>query len=684
MNLKKKILLPLFMAPIAGLLGWWVMSSQLTALQQHTYQEYITAKHNETNALIEYAEQAVLEQAAVFTQLPEVIRAFQHAHQGNINDEHDQNAQQARDMLRETLAPTLRGFEENIGKRKLKLHFHLANGRSLVRLWQEKQVKQNGKWVDISDDLSSFRATVLTVNRSGHPVKGIELGHEGFMIRGVAPIKDPSGNLLGSVEVLTNFNQLLDTITQNYLSALQEDNSLFLFMNAEYLNITHQLRESDYPTDQAFMRVYSSNHDFGIEQLDDKLLKRGLQSSLIEQVGSMMVGIFPVRDYQDRPIGVIAYTLDISADEHIKHQVKMSLVWALLALLLFIGGSIYMVSSYFILTPIRKMLAFISQVRQGNQTIELVPDHADELGEMAVAVQQLVLGQRHVLNQIHHAGVQVTSSATELAATAKEHRATILHQVDSTQSVSDSVEQITTVLGELKITVDRVAALSVETADFAGRGQEDLAQMKEAMHQMEPASKSISSRLEAINDKTENITSVVTTITKVAEQTNLLSLNAAIEAEKAGEYGHGFNVVAREIRRLADQTAVATLDIERMVKDMQSAVAAGVMEMDKFVGVVRRNTEDVGKISEQLSRIIQQVQILSPGFEEVTRAMTQQTQYAQQIRHEINELAEGMRQTSDTLEESFQAIDQLNQAARGLQNEVERFKKKPLDDSLKN
>ena len=83
----------------------------------------------------------------------------------------------------------------------------------------------------------------------------------------------------------------------------------------------------------------------------------------------------------------------------------------------------------------------------------------------------------------------------------------------------------------------------------------------------------------------------------MADQTNLLSINAAIEAEKAGEYGLGFLVVAREIRRLADQTAVATLDIERMVKEMQSSVAAGVMEMDKFSDQVRHGVQEVGNIN---------------------------------------------------------------------------------------
>jgi methyl-accepting chemotaxis protein WspA len=200
--------------------------------------------------------------------------------------------------------------------------------------------------------------------------------------------------------------------------------------------------------------------------------------------------------------------------------------------------------------------------------------------------------------------------------------------------------------------------------------------MQAAMTHMEEASRTISGRLQTIHEKADNITGVVTTITKVADQTNLLSLNAAIEAEKAGEYGRGFTVVAREIRRLADQTAVATLDIEQMVKEMQSAVSAGVMEMDKFIQDVQHSAEDVERISSQLNRIIEQVQALSPRFEEVNLAMGHQSEHARDINTAMLNLSDEMRQTTESLRESFLAIGQLNEAAGGLQEEMSRFRVK--------
>ena len=274
---------------------------------------------------------------------------------------------------------------------------------------------------------------------------------------------------------------------------------------------------------------------------------------------------------------------------------------------------------------------------------------------------------------MQRSGVQVTSSAAELSASAREEEVMIAHQLEATQTVLKSVQGISDVTADLVKTMQHVVSMSQETAGFANRGQADLLRMEEAMHQMEHASKSISEKLSTINEKAENITTVVTTITKVSDQTNLLSLNAAIEAEKAGEYGRGFTVVAREIRRLADQTAVATLDIDLMVKEMQTAVSAGVMEMDRFINQVRQSVDDVGKISMQLNLIIGQVQSLSPKFEEVNEAMANQSENALKISSEMTSLSEEMRETKETLHETFAAITQLHEAAHGLQTEVSRF-----------
>lgn len=327
-----------------------------------------------------------------------------------------------------------------------------------------------------------------------------------------------------------------------------------------------------------------------------------------------------------------------------------------------------------VIKPVRMVSTIAHKLMDFDLTVSVDTDKKDEIGHLLTAINEMVGSFRKVIGQVQRSGIQVTSSATELSATAKQQEATMRIQVESTNKVVQSTQEISDVATNLVDTMQRVALMSQETAEYATRGQADLLRMEEAMHQMEEASKSISGRLETINEKAENITTVVTTITKVADQTNLLSLNAAIEAEKAGEYGRGFTVVAREIRRLADQTAVATLDIERMVQEMQSAVASGVMEMDKFIKDVQQSADDVGKISMQLALIIEQVQTLSPSFEDVTEAMQSQSGNAQQINNAMVKLSEEMQQTEDSLHETYSAIGQLDEAARDLRDEVSQFK----------
>jgi methyl-accepting chemotaxis protein WspA len=298
----------------------------------------------------------------------------------------------------------------------------------------------------------------------------------------------------------------------------------------------------------------------------------------------------------------------------------------------------------------------------------------DEIGKLQVAFGRMNNNLNSLVTQVREASIQIQSSATQISASGKQLEATMTEQVASVNEVATTSKQIAVTTEELVRTIGEVADVSGDTAMAAASGQDQLIEMENTMRQLTDATGSISAKLGAISEKANNISSVVTTITKVADQTNLLSLNAAIEAEKAGEYGSGFAVVAREIRRLADQTAVATLEIEQMVKDMQSAVSSGVMEMDKFTQEVSRGVHDVRNISGQLAQVIDQVQSLTPRFEVVNESIEGQSIGAQQISQAMSQLSEASLQIADSLRETNNAIDQLNDASTGLQKEVAKFR----------
>ncbi len=320
------------------------------------------------------------------------------------------------------------------------------------------------------------------------------------------------------------------------------------------------------------------------------------------------------------------------------------------------------------------ILGVVSMAAEGDLTGRVTITGEDAIGQLAQGVQRMMGKLNGLVSQVQQSGIQVTSSATEIAATAKEQEATVAQQASTVNEIVATATEISATSKELVNTMDEVAQVAEATAVSAAEGHAGLTKMEGTMHRVVEASQSIASKLEILSEKASNINSVVTTITKIADQTNLLSLNAAIEAEKAGEYGVGFAVVSTEIRRLADQTAVATLDIEQMVKEMQSAVSAGVMGVDKFSEEVRSSVSDVRQATTQLAEIIDQVQKLTPRFESVHQGMQFQAGGAEQIKQTIVQLNESAQQTLESLRQSTSAIERLDDAAHGLQDGVSLFK----------
>ena len=306
-----------------------------------------------------------------------------------------------------------------------------------------------------------------------------------------------------------------------------------------------------------------------------------------------------------------------------------------------------------------------------NVRIDIVSDN--ELGRLAAAFNHMTENLAALIGVVQRSGVQINTSAMEIAATSRQQQATAHEIAATTTHVGGTAKEISATSRELATNVKEVATVAERTAGLASEGHSGLARMEATMRQIVDASSAVNARLSALSEKAGNINAVVTTISKVADQTNLLSLNAAIEAEKAGEYGRGFAVVATEIRRLADQTAGATGDIEQIIKEMQSAVTAGVMGMDKFSDEVRRGVEASDQASGQLSEIIRQVQALTPLIEMVNDGMQSQANGAHQISEALSQLGSSAQQTAESLVQSNAAIEQLNDASRNLQAGVSRF-----------
>jgi methyl-accepting chemotaxis protein WspA len=355
----------------------------------------------------------------------------------------------------------------------------------------------------------------------------------------------------------------------------------------------------------------------------------------------------------------------------INHQKQAITLLFVVTILLVTAVALWLAKT--ITQPIREAATVTNRVASGDLTVTCEGKAPGEAGLLLQAVRKMIQDLRSLIGKIQRSSITLLSTATEISAASRQQEQSVYDYSASTNQAAAAVNEISATSQELLKTMNEVNQVVNQTSRMATTGQQSLAGMDQTMRQLAESTGSIGSKLSVISERAANINLVVTTITKVADQTNLLSINAAIEAEKAGEYGLGFLVVAREIRRLADMTAVSTLDIERMVKEMQYSVSAGVLAMDKFSEQVRKVVGEVAQIGGQLGQIIAGVQGLHQRFDQVTEGMRVQSQGADQIREAMSRVSEAANQTSLSIREFNKATDRLREAVGGLKEEVSGF-----------
>ena len=298
----------------------------------------------------------------------------------------------------------------------------------------------------------------------------------------------------------------------------------------------------------------------------------------------------------------------------------------------------------------------------------------DESAELIRAMDRMNADLAAMVGAVRGACARLAASSAQLAASSAEQRASAGEFGESTAQIAAAIREISATSGELLHTVESIDGGARRTAESAARGRVRLDAVASAMTGLDRSTREIADRLEVIAEKAAAISTVVVTIAKVAEQTNLLSVNAAIEAEKAGDAGLGFLVVAREIRRLADQTAGASFDIERIVGQMQSSVTAGVEQMSRFTVEMERGTGEVGAAAAELAEIIRAIDGSFAAFAGVRASMAGQSQGVRQIEEAATRVAAGAQQSASVAAEFGGVADELAHSVAVLQDAAARFR----------
>ena len=363
-----------------------------------------------------------------------------------------------------------------------------------------------------------------------------------------------------------------------------------------------------------------------------------------------------------------------------------SLAWITLAAIV-VSLILNVLTAKSIASPISQISKMVHLIASGNiysaqQAIEKLSARfcrnrkagaTDEISSLIGSIASMTENLNSLVSQVQKSIAQTASSVSQIAVSSKEQEANVGEVSVSATEIAVSSEEIAATSRQIATSMNGVAEAFNHTAEFARHGHSDLNEMQLAMKQLAGSTESISAKLATINERGKLISDVVVTITQVADQTNLLSLNAAIEAEKAGEYGKGFSIVASEIRRLADQTAIATLDIAQIVKDMQTAVSSGVMEMNKFSDDVQKHVKETGAIILNLESVMDEIQSINPIFNNVVEESKQQAEGAKQISEAIVQLSDATKQAAESLREFNDATKQLSAMTQELRKEISIF-----------
>lgn len=327
----------------------------------------------------------------------------------------------------------------------------------------------------------------------------------------------------------------------------------------------------------------------------------------------------------------------------------------------------YFVTRYLITKPMEKVTGAVRGVTNGDLRVKIdIGDSRNEMGYLSRSINNMTEAIRVQTMRIREAADSVNSVAASIVVASGQQEDAMKGLEGNVAQVGASSRQISATSQDLAVTMDGVKNAALEASKLASAGQASLSELQDSMKTLSTGTEVISEKLDLINKKAKSIDGIIETITKISDQTNLLSLNAAIEAEKAGEYGRGFSVVAREIGRLANETAISTLDISDIINEMHASVADGVKEMDRFREGVNHGVKSSDDATMQLSQVISRVAYLGPEFDKVNDGMHFQSLGSKQISEAMSDLNASAAKMSSSLSQFKAVTDQLYDAANKL------------------
>ncbi|PYC22968.1 methyl-accepting chemotaxis protein [Pseudomonas mosselii] len=327
-----------------------------------------------------------------------------------------------------------------------------------------------------------------------------------------------------------------------------------------------------------------------------------------------------------------------------------------------------------VVAPLKRVISRARRIAAGELGIEAESPRADEVGQLLQAMQQMAEGLSGIVSGLQQGIDQLAGSAQALSAVTEQTNREVGSQKDETEQVATAMQQMTATVHDVARNAEQAAQAAQDADDKVESGQQVVRQSMERIEQLALAAETASSGIDSLSAEIHTIGDVLEVIKSVAEQTNLLALNAAIEAARAGEQGRGFAVVADEVRALARRTRQSTEEIERLVASLRGNAQQSVTQIRGSTELVRLAVADTLQTESALGSIAAAVSLIQQMNQQIAAAAEQQSSVAEEISRSITQIRGSADQAALAMEDNARSSVELAQLGSDLKGMVGHFR----------